>query len=104
MTLRPRAEPELISGRDVQASAMARLRESSYREIHQVSCEFHEGVLTLRGCLPTYYLRQIAQNLVGDLEGVVEIDDRLEVARPPAWSEPELPYAFSETLVDGPPQ
>ena len=33
----------------VQAEALSQLRESGYHELHFVSCDFHEGVLTLRG-------------------------------------------------------
>jgi hypothetical protein len=41
-------------------AAEARLLNSPYLELRRVSCEFHEGVLTLRGNVPRYYLKQIA--------------------------------------------
>jgi osmotically-inducible protein OsmY len=62
----------------VQREAVARLRRSSYREVRGVTCEFHEGVLTLRGHLPSFYLKQVAQSLVDGIEGVEEINNRLE--------------------------
>ena len=35
-----------------------------------VSCDYHDGVLILGGCLPTYYLKQLAQETVmAALEG-----------------------------------
>jgi osmotically-inducible protein OsmY len=63
----------------VEAEAKARLRQSSYREIRCVTCEFHEGVLPLRGHVPTFCLKQVAQSLVLSMERVEEINNRLEV-------------------------
>jgi osmotically-inducible protein OsmY len=53
---------------------------SGYLELHIVSCDFHEGVLTLRGHVSSFHLKQVAQTLIRDLEGVGEINNRLEVA------------------------
>jgi len=64
----------------VEAGAQSRLRASGYRQLHFVSCEFHEGVLTLRGHVSTFHMKQVAQTLVRDLDGVGEINNRLEVA------------------------
>jgi osmotically-inducible protein OsmY len=55
------------------------LRGNSYLALKYVSCEYHDGVLTLRGCLPTYYLKQIAQAVVGRLDGVQHIVNDIEV-------------------------
>ncbi len=70
----------------VEAEAEARLRQSPYREIRRVTCEFHEGVLTLRGRVPTFYLKQVAQSLVLWMEGAEEINNRLEVESYPRHS------------------
>ncbi len=67
----------------VATAAESRLLKSSYVELRRVSCEFHEGVITLRGRVPRYYLKQVAQNLVGRPEGVVEVDNQLNVGPPP---------------------
>ena len=67
----------------VQAEAQSRLRKSGYRELQLVSCEFHEGVLTLRGRVPSFYLKQVAQELIRRLDGAEEINNRVEVAAPP---------------------
>jgi osmotically-inducible protein OsmY len=66
----------------VQAEAQVRLRKSGYHQLHFVSCEFHEGVLTLRGRVPTFHLKQVAQTLIRDLHGVDEVNNRLEVIGP----------------------
>ena len=72
----------------VEAEAESRLRQSSYREIRCITCEFHEGVLTLRGHVPTFYLKQVAQSLVLRMEGAEEINNRVEVESYPRDSPP----------------
>jgi len=67
----------------VQTEAQLRLRTSGYRQLQLVSCEFHEGVLTLRGGVSSFYLKQIAQTLIRGLDGVGEINNRLVVAESP---------------------
>ena len=67
----------------VQTEAQFRLRCSCYLELHLVSCDFHEGVLTLRGRVPSFYLKQIAQTLILNLNGVGAVNNRLEVCSPP---------------------
>ena len=67
----------------VQAEAQSQLRKSGYHELHLVSCDFHEGVLTLRGRVSSFYLKQVAQELIRRLDGAEEINNRVEVARPP---------------------
>jgi hypothetical protein len=45
-----------------------------------VQCDNHEGVLILRGCVPSYFLKQIAQSLLIYLPSVEELDNHLKVA------------------------
>jgi osmotically-inducible protein OsmY len=66
--------------------AESRLRRSAYLALQQLSCEFRAGVLTLRGRLPSYYLKQVALAVVTPVEGVERIDDQIEVAAPAAAS------------------
>jgi osmotically-inducible protein OsmY len=44
-----------------------------------VTCRDHEGVLTLAGCVPKYFLKQMAQTIAGSVEGVEEIVNRIHV-------------------------
>ena len=67
----------------VQAEAQFQLRKSGYHELHLVWCDFHEGVLTLRGRVSSFYLKQVAQELIRRLDCVEEVNNRLEVAAPP---------------------
>jgi osmotically-inducible protein OsmY len=68
------------AARVVQATALSRLRTSGYAQLQLISCEFHEGVLTLRGHVSSFYLKQLAQTLVRGVDRVEEIKNRLEVA------------------------
>jgi hypothetical protein len=40
---------------------------------------YHEGMLVLRGRLPSFYLKQVLQTLLRDVEGVDRIDNRVDV-------------------------
>ena len=79
--------PHFLSGSPIDASprpAVTRrgetvLRSSSYLAVRHLSCDYHEGVLTIRGRVPTYYLKQVAQSLLGKLEGVEVINNLVEV-------------------------
>jgi len=63
----------------VEEKAVARLRQASYVSLHHVSCRLHDGVLTLRGHVPSYYLKQIVQASLSSIEGVLRINNELEV-------------------------
>jgi hypothetical protein len=58
------------------------LRRNSYLALKNVTCDLLDGVLILRGCLPSYYLKQIAQEAVAFLEGVERIDNQIQVVTP----------------------
>ena len=60
----------------VQTQAQSQLRKSGYHELRFVLCEFHEGVLTLRGRVPSFYLKQVAQELIRRLDGAEEVNNQ----------------------------
>jgi len=68
-----------LAGEMVARRAEAQLRRHSYLALKTIICESRGGTLLLRGCLPTYYLKQIAQEAVGTLEGVDQIVNEIEV-------------------------
>ena len=63
--------------------AETRLRANPYLALKNVSCEYEQGVLTLRGCLPTYYLKQMAQTAMDRLDGVDQVVNEIEVLSSP---------------------
>jgi hypothetical protein len=44
-----------------------------------VTFDCHGGILTLRGRVPTFYLKQILQTLLRNIDGVVRIDNQVDV-------------------------
>jgi osmotically-inducible protein OsmY len=57
-----------------------RIAQCSYRfYFNQVSWHLHDGQLTLHGCVPSFYMKQMLQTLLRDIEGVQQIDNRVEV-------------------------
>jgi osmotically-inducible protein OsmY len=58
------------------------LHSNPYLDLKYLTCAYHDGVLVLRGCLPTYYLKQLAQQVVVGLEGVGHIDNQIQVVTP----------------------
>lgn len=87
------AEPRLANPQPAQrapseAARMVRmaqncLRASGYRALAKISCEYHEGVLILRGNVPTFYMKQVAQTQVKEMAGVQQVDNRLSVVQEP---------------------
>jgi len=61
-----------------------RLRESMYLSLRTVNCQFEEGLLTLRGIVPTFYVKQVILSLLEDLEpeGIKRIKDEIDVVNP----------------------
>ena len=70
----PQASPQAVAERG--------LRSSRYSALQHVSCDCRGGVLVLRGCLPSYYLKQLAQEAVARLEGVGAVDSQIVVVPP----------------------
>jgi osmotically-inducible protein OsmY len=64
----------------VELKAQQLLDGSNYLALRRLRCEFHDGHLVLRGRVPTFYLKQMAQTLVRQLPQVQQIENRLDVA------------------------
>jgi hypothetical protein len=66
--------------------AEGRLRGNPYLALRDISCDCRGGVLVLRGCLPSYYLKQVAQEAVARLDGVQAVDNQIVVVTPASRS------------------
>jgi hypothetical protein len=65
-----------------QAMAERALHSGPYPALKKLSCDYRGGVLVLRGCLPTYYLKQIAQEVVAhQVKGAGRLDNQIQVVR-----------------------
>lgn len=49
------------------------------RHWREIRCDFDAGVLTLRGNVPSFYLKQVLQSILKDIPGVARIDNRVDV-------------------------
>jgi hypothetical protein len=59
------------------------LRRNPYLALKNVSCDCRDGVLVLRGSLPSYYLKQMAQEVVAhQFDKVGRLDSRIQVVQP----------------------
>ena len=55
------------------------LQKNSHLNISSLSCETNEGRVVLRGVVPSYFEKQMAQESLRTLEGISEILNELEV-------------------------
>jgi osmotically-inducible protein OsmY len=84
------ATPNLVSG-EVGRAAKDRLRKSSSVVVRTVSCEYEQGVLVLRGRVPTDYCKQLAQQTVTCFPGLTPVVNEIEVVASVSASVPHLP-------------
>jgi osmotically-inducible protein OsmY len=77
ISLDSQARAAVISG-----LAQERLRQSPYYYLKRLGCRFESGVLTLCGCVPYGQLRHLAEAIVSRVEGVQQVDNRVEVINP----------------------
>jgi hypothetical protein len=67
----------------LETLATDELRKSSYPELRNVVCEVRDNVVRLRGSVPTYFHKQVAQaSLMKRITGSPRIENHLKVS----WS------------------
>lgn len=70
----------LCDGRDALVERLRRaLLSSPHHALRTISCTLLHGVVTLRGCVPTYYAKQMAQAVVFSVDRLLEISNEVEV-------------------------
>jgi osmotically-inducible protein OsmY len=63
----------------VRQAAQNRLQQSPHAALRKVACECERGVLILRGRVPSFYHKQLAQEAIANIEGVVGVINEIEV-------------------------
>lgn len=66
-------------------SVQRRLRESPYYFLRALTCHIDRGVLTIQGTVPHRRLRDIAESIAARHEGVLMIDNQIEIHDPSVW-------------------
>jgi osmotically-inducible protein OsmY len=74
--------PLVVTDRDLLDRVKQALQASPYLPLRTLLCYVHERVVILRGKVPTYYCKQLAQNLVSELPGVDEVNNQIVVVGP----------------------
>jgi osmotically-inducible protein OsmY len=75
-------QPPTVLPASVSELAESELRRNAYVALKNIGCDYRDGVLVLSGCLPTYYLKQLAQEAVARIDGIERVDNRIEVISP----------------------
>lgn len=65
----------------IQEAIEERFRKSGYLALRDVSCLAQEDEVHLLGRLPSYFLKQIAQEIAAGVEGVRRVINRIDVQR-----------------------
>lgn len=63
----------------VAAEVRKNFDSSSYPELRKVESVYRAGHITLTGLVRSFYLKQLATSLAWGVEGVEQIDNRLDV-------------------------
>jgi osmotically-inducible protein OsmY len=65
---------------EMEQAVHKRLAEGDYAYwFGQIECEYRNGVLTLTGSVPSFYLKQLIQERLRDVRGVERIDNQVNV-------------------------
>jgi len=73
------ASPSSPDDRKLCERIVQTLRATGYLSLRDLSVTAVDGLVTLRGRVPSYYLKQVVHSAVRELPGVVEMRDHLEV-------------------------
>lgn len=67
------------SNRSIQSKVETEFRQSNYHALHNIQCQYEDGVVSLTGSVPTFHLKQIAFAVARRSLANARIDDRLQV-------------------------
>ncbi len=68
------AKPQVL-----ERVAEVRLRESGHRPLRDLSCTSNGGTVSIHGSVPSYYMKQLAQTIVGRVDEVRRIENHVKV-------------------------
>lgn len=65
--------------KEILAQAKHRLVNHPHLNVQRIWCEYKGKRLYLRGHVPSFYLKQLAQEAVSDMQGVSQVVNEIEV-------------------------
>lgn len=66
--------------RQLREAALAAISNSKYAALRQLSCTVAEGVVEITGTVPSFYLKQLAQAAIMQLDGVGTVRNLVSVS------------------------
>jgi hypothetical protein len=82
--------------------AESRWRRGGHSALQRLCCDLHASVLTVRGRLPSYYLKQFALAVVTTVEGVQRVEGQIMIEAPAAFSASDEPGPARRSHSMGP--
>ena len=78
-----RSQIEVEPENEIEALVESQMRRDGQLSASSLSFEFHGDVVILHGCVPTYYLKQVAQTVVMRIDGVKRVENRIMIGSVP---------------------
>ena len=69
----------LLVAKQITEAAKRRILRQPHLTMQRLWCEFDQGHLFLRGQVPSFYFKQLAQEAVVGMEGVQQVVNEIEV-------------------------
>lgn len=63
----------------LRSAAMKLLQSSDYAALRRLRCEVTEGVMIVHGVVTSYFLKQMAQTVLRQLDGIQSLRNMVEV-------------------------
>jgi hypothetical protein len=79
MTLTADEPTDRIHSHPTERTARQRLAKTGYRTLQSVECSFRDGRMILRGEVPSYYHKQLAQESIRNTPHITQIVNQIEV-------------------------
>ena len=76
----PRSEGSLDSAIELRARTALWQHRYLRQYCDSIQCCHRDGRLTMAGVLPSFYLKQLAQEAIRDIKGIAEIENRIAVS------------------------
>ncbi len=74
-----RRSAECLEDHDLRTAANNLLQASGYAALGHLRCDVNEAVVVVRGVVPSFYLKQMAQTVIRQLGGVRSVTNLVEV-------------------------
>ena len=69
-------------GADTRAAVIKAIGSSGYRELRKLDFKVVEGMVIVSGVVSSFYLKQVAQEIICRVEGIEEVRYLVEVKDP----------------------